>query len=111
MAADADRVQKPALERGTGLHVDLACHVDDGRVAVRGHVEDRELAALSHVAKRVVPFLPAPKTQFCDGSSGMRASRAYCPPLRSSTLPQRDSGSSEKTSDGCAGATIQSSRP
>src|SRR5689334_1204569 len=99
------------MERGARLHVDLTCDVDNGRVAVASRIDDREFLALLHFRHLVVPRRRARKTQFCEGSSGIRASNAYCPPFRSSTLPQRVSGSSEKTSADSAGSTIQSSRP
>src|SRR3954470_16823445 len=110
-ASRADGAEKAALERGPRLHVDLPRDVDDGRVVVASHIEDREFLALLHFRHLLVPLQRVRKTQFCEGSSGIRASSAYWPPLRASTFAQRVSGSSEKTSAGSAGSTIQSSRP
>jgi hypothetical protein len=53
--------------------------------------------------------LPDCSPQFCDGSSGMRAIKAYCPPLRASTSLQSVAGSSGKSSLGRGGSTIQES--
>src|SRR5205085_11362124 len=100
----------PALERWRGLHVDFPRDADYRRLPIGGCVRDRESPALVHIRKPILPAEGEAETQLRDGSSGIRASSAYCPPLRTSTSDHSEPGSSRKTSSGTAASTIQSSR-
>ncbi len=57
----------------------------------------------------VAQILGGIRDQLSDGSSGIRAISANCPPLRSSTPLQSVSGSSGNSSAGSGGSTIQES--
>src|SRR4051795_10916545 len=103
-------MEQPLLEGRASLHVDLPGNAYDRCVVTRGYIEDREIHCLVHLRTPILPTVRERETQLRDGSSGIRATSANCPPLRSSTLPQSASASSAKTSSGRAGSVIQSSR-